>query len=88
MFGVNESVEITSCPVELRRFDAWEQNTQLRLVRWTLHGPAADDVFADSVVHEETIQHNFDGIVVEFPLGEDHSYHTVVVGMSQQRSYM
>ena len=55
MLSVNESVPITSCPVALPRFDAWEQNRQLRLVRWTLHGPAADDVFAGSVVHEETI---------------------------------
>ena len=46
MLGVSQPVIITSCPVELPGFDAREQHRQLRLVRWTLHGPAADDVFA------------------------------------------
>ena len=55
MLSVNTTVQITSRPVELRRFDSWEQNRQLRLVRWTLHGPAANDVSVDSFVHEETI---------------------------------
>ena len=55
MLSVNESVQITRCSVELRRLDSWEQNRQLGLVRWTLHGPAADDVFADSAVDRESI---------------------------------
>ena len=51
MLSVNESVPITGCPVELLRFYSREHNRQLRFVGWTLHGPAADDVSADSVVH-------------------------------------
>ena len=70
MIRVNESVKITRCSVELRRFDASEQNGQLRLACWTTHGPLVDDVLVYNFVHQETIQHTFDGMVVEFPSGE------------------